>query len=123
MEKSKKRIWTTRFIALFITSVAFAALMSSKQKQIGSFDYKLDVRANKAEAETIVRTIESLNISDVYIHVKESSRFERNPDMITNTFSAFVGLGMLLGIYHLIYCLVNAILNRLGYTLEPSRHD
>lgn len=58
MERTFKQIWISRLLALLIMSVVFATLVSSALKKIGSFDYKIEVRAN--DTEKILRLLRIL---------------------------------------------------------------
>ena len=110
MERSSKQVWIVRLLALLIMSVVFAILTIFAQNKTGSFDYKIEVRAN--DTEKIVKAVENLGISDIYIKTRETSWYERNPNTFKYTIGAFLTLGLFLGVYYAIYCLVNAILFR-----------
>ncbi len=108
MERSFKKIWISRFLALLIISVVLSTLTFSAVKRIGSFDYKIEVRAN--DAEPIVKAVENLEISEIYIKTSETSRFENNENIFKHTIVAFLILGAILGLYYSLYCLVSTIL-------------
>jgi len=101
MERSFKKIWIARFLALLITSVALATIMYHTVKWKSTFDYIIEVGAN--DAEPIVKAVENLEISEIYIKTREVTVFEKKPSIFKFTFRVFILFGILLGLYYSIY--------------------
>jgi hypothetical protein len=110
MERSFMKIWILRFLALLITSVALAMIIYRTEKWKGPFDYIIEVGAN--DAEPIVKAVENLEISEIYIKTREATVFEKKPNIFKFTFIVFLIFGIMLGLYYSIYRAIDSFLFR-----------
>ncbi len=112
MKESSKQVWTVRLLALLVMSFGFSLLVSMAPGNKRVFKKRIEIRVNENVGE-IVATVEKLGRDDIHIRTKdESFWFVRKPRFLWGGAGLFVSLGMLLGIYHVIYCIISSLLNR-----------
>ncbi len=112
MKGSSKQVWTVRLLALLVLSFGFSFLVSIAPENKRIFKKRIEIRVNENVGE-IVAAVEKLGRDDIHIKIKdESFWFVRKPRLLWGGAGLFVAFGMLLGIYHAIYCIISSLLNR-----------
>ena len=112
MKESSKRVWTARLLALLVMSFGFSFLVSTAPGNKQVFKKRIEIRVNENVGE-IVTAVEKLGRDDIHIKIKdESFLFVRKPRLLWGGAGLFIAFGMLLGLYHAIYCIISSLLNR-----------
>ncbi len=111
MVESPKKVWTVRLLALLVMSFGFSLLicLTPGNKQI--FKKRVEIKANDNVGE-IVAAVEKLGRNDINVKTIDESWFERKPKLLWTTAGLFISIGFFLGIYYIIYCIINSLLSR-----------
>ena len=109
MKESPKRLWAARLLALVVMSVSMAVLVSMTRGNRPGYKKRVEIRANENIGQ-IVTAVEELGRDDIQIKTRDESRFAGQSAFLGVALGMFVGLTVLLAIYHTIYCLINGVL-------------
>ena len=111
MRDSSKQVWIARLLALLVMSFGFSFLMRIAPESKEVFKKRIEIKANENVGE-IVNAVEKLARDDIYIQIKDEYWAAQKSKFLWRWIALFATLGILLGIYYIIYCIVHSLLNR-----------
>jgi hypothetical protein len=106
-----KRVWAARLLALLVMSFSLSFLVSRAPANRIQFKKTIEIRAYNNVGE-IINAVENLGRDDLYITTKDRGWHAKEPIFFWSGMGLFVAFGFILGFYHVIYCVINELLNR-----------
>ena len=116
MKESAKRLWGARLLALVVMSVSISVFISMAPENTRGYKKRVTIRAG-GDVGQIVTAVEELDRDDIQIKTSDESWFASRPGFLAAAPGMFVAFGIILAIYHTIYCVINALL---GLMKEPD---
>lgn len=111
MEDSKNQVWTIRLLALLVFSVLFSLFFKFGPYVSTKYKHSIEIKTNDNVGE-IITAIEALQREDIHFESEGDEMYMNEPNLISLIIGSFVLIGVVLGIYHALYCLLNALFNK-----------
>ncbi|MBC8482041.1 MAG: hypothetical protein H8D47_05185 [Planctomycetes bacterium] len=105
-----KRVWAARLLALLVMSFGLSLLVSIDSANKMPYTKRIEIKANN-NVEEIINAVENLGRDDLYITTKDKGWYIKKPIFLWVGMGLFVSFGFFLGIYYVIYCCINGLLN------------
>lgn len=121
MEDSKKQMWAMRLLTLLVLSVALSVFFKFGPNTLTKYENRIEIRANDHVGE-IITAIEAMQREDIHIVTSGKELTMNEYQLIPLIIGFFLFIGIVLGVYHTLYCLLNALFNmtrRDDSTLQP----
>jgi len=108
MKESNKRIWIARLLALVIMSLLISFLFHSAAKKMTRFEKRITIGVN-GDIGDIIASVEALNRKDIEI-ITQKQLLIGQGEFHMVVISAFIMLGLILSIYHVIFSVLWALM-------------
>ena len=108
MKESNKRVWIARLLALVIMSLLVSFVFRSGAKRMTRFENRITIGVN-GNIGDIVASVEVLGRKDIDITTKNQPVLGEGK-FSTVVIGVFFMLGVVLSIYHAIYCVLWALM-------------
>ena len=109
MEANNRQVWMARILALLIISLGLSIIVGFNRNKTQVFTKRIEVRAGSDTGE-IISAVERLGRDDIAIDVRDEWQVYGKLGFLKAALGMFIAFGIILAIYHAVYCLCRALI-------------